>query len=257
MLRADLQAPRKQRHTGYSARVIVWVSSFPRSGNTFLRIVLHRLYGVRTSVVYDVDGVAERLGSDLVGFAERPATIEVMRESNEIYFVKTHRQRDNQVVDLDMAICLVRDGRDALVSWARMASEADGTRFEAELRAMITRRPEVGTGTWGSNVLSWLLPPIAHRVVLRYEALAREPRTIVEQVVAALVPGLGPLEDAQIPSFADLQRADDRFFRRGLTATHRDELPDDLHQLFWSRPDNVAAMQLLGYGGAPDDLHRG
>jgi hypothetical protein len=57
---------------GYTAAVIVWVSSFPRSGNTFLRIVLRNLYGVRTSVVYDVDGVAERLGAEAVGFIERP-----------------------------------------------------------------------------------------------------------------------------------------------------------------------------------------
>ena len=36
--------------------MIVWVGSFPRSGNTFLRIVLNRVYSVRTSVVYDFDG---------------------------------------------------------------------------------------------------------------------------------------------------------------------------------------------------------
>ena len=46
-----------------------------------MRIVMHRLYGVRTSVVYDVDGVAQRLGSDLIGYTERPTTIEAMRES--------------------------------------------------------------------------------------------------------------------------------------------------------------------------------
>jgi hypothetical protein len=27
-------------------------------------------------------------------------------------------------------------------------------------------------------------------------------------------------------------------------------MPDDLHELFWSRPDNREAMRLLGY--APD-----
>ena len=88
--------------------MIVWVSSFPRSGNTFLRIVLNRLYGVRTSVVYDVDGVAQRLGADLVGFIERPAVIVVMRESTEVHFVKTHprRQRDSQVGERDKA-CLL------------------------------------------------------------------------------------------------------------------------------------------------------
>ena len=59
----------------YRVLVIVWVASFPRSGNTFLRIILNRLYGVRTSVVYDVDGVAVRLGSDLVGFEEAPGDL--------------------------------------------------------------------------------------------------------------------------------------------------------------------------------------
>jgi hypothetical protein len=65
--------------------MIVWVSSFPRSGNTFLRILLHRLYGVRTSVVYDVDGVATRLGEALVGFEERPAAIHAMRTDKQVH----------------------------------------------------------------------------------------------------------------------------------------------------------------------------
>lgn len=236
--------------------MIVWVSSFPRSGNTFLRIVLNRLYGVRTSVVYDVDGVAERLGSDLIGAVARPAPIEAMRKSDEVYFVKTHRQRDSQVNEADKAVCLVRDGRDALVSWARMSSETDGRQFETELRAMITRRDEVGTGSWGRNILSWLQPAVSHRVVLRYEDLAREQGAAVEPVMTALVPQLRPLADARVPSFADLQQADDGFFRRGIIATHRDELPDDLHQLFWAQPDNIAAMRLLGYGSDVDGAHR-
>ncbi|MFG1881899.1 sulfotransferase domain-containing protein [Micromonospora sp. NPDC049102] len=236
--------------------MIVWVSSFPRSGNTFLRIVLNRLYGLRTSVVYDVDGVAQRLGADLVGFTERPAPIEVMRESCELHFVKTHRQRDDQIDEMDKVMCLVRDGRDALVSWARQTSETDATRFETELRAMITQRSTVGTGSWGRNVLSWLLPEAPHRVALRYEELVLRPRAAIERVMQTLVPQLGPLADAQIPSFAELKQSDDRFFRRGLTNTHRDELPAELHQLFWAQSDNVAAMQLLGYGTKTKDSQR-
>src|SRR5262249_20466875 len=158
---------------------------------------------------------------------------EAMRGSDEVHFVKTHRQRDDQIKETDPAICLVRDGRDALVSWARLNSEADADRYETELRTMITRRSEVGTGSWGTNVLSWLRPPAPHRVLLRYEEPVRDPRSTVERGVTRLVPDLGVLPDAHIPSFAELQRADDRFFRRGHTATHRDELPDDLHELFW------------------------
>lgn len=228
--------------------MIVWVASFPRSGNTFLRIALKHLYGIRTSVVYDVDGVAQRLGADVVGFTERPAAIEVMRDSDEVHFVKTHRQRDDQIEESDPAICLVRDGRDALVSWARLNSEADSGRYETELRAMITRSDLVGTGGWGRNVLSWLRPPAPQRVPLRYEELVKDPRDSVERIMALLVPDLRPLSGARIPSFAELRRADGRFFRKGRTATYENELPDDLHELFWSVPDNRAAMRLLGYG---------
>ena len=33
--------------------MIVWLASYPRSGNTFLRVVLHNVYGVATYVRYD------------------------------------------------------------------------------------------------------------------------------------------------------------------------------------------------------------
>ena len=64
--------------------MIVWLASFPRSGNTFLRILLHRLYRVRSSVVYDVDGVAERLGESLVGFEQQPMSYDEMRASDAV-----------------------------------------------------------------------------------------------------------------------------------------------------------------------------
>jgi hypothetical protein len=226
--------------------VIVWVASFPRSGNTFLRIVLHRLYGVRTSTVYDVDGVAERLGGDFVGFAARAGGLAAMRASEQPYFVKTHRQRDDDVEERDPAICLVRDGRDALVSWARQTSEGDPGCYEAMLRDHLLRSGATGTGSWGDNVLSWVRPVAPHRIMLRYEDLTRDPRAAVIPVVAALAPALVRRSDAVIPSFEELRAHDDRFFRRGRTGAHRDEMPAELHELFWSRPGNREAMALLG-----------
>jgi hypothetical protein len=79
--------------------MIVWLTSFPRSGNTFLRIVLHRHFGIRSAVVYDFDGVAERVGRELVGFEDRPASYDEMRGSDELHFIKTHRQRDDRIGD--------------------------------------------------------------------------------------------------------------------------------------------------------------
>lgn len=230
--------------------MIVWIASFPRSGNTFLRILLNRLYGVRSSVVYDVDGVAERLGESLVGFEQRPMGYDEMRASREVHFVKTHRQRDESILDKDRAICLVRDGRDSLVSWARMNSEGEPSRFEVELRKMIERDTPTGTGSWGANVLSWLQPEARNRVVLRYEALIADPVDAVTAAMVAVVPGVRPT-GAEAPDFAELRAADGRFFRRGVVGSHRDEMPEHLHELFWSRRDNAAAMALLGTAYRP------
>jgi hypothetical protein len=227
--------------------VIVWLASFPRSGNTFLRIVVHRLYGVRTSTVYDVDGVAQRLGAGLVGFEEREATFEDMRASDQVHFVKTHRPRDEDVDAADQALCLVRDGRDALVSWARQRSEGDTRGYEDELRTLIGMPHTRGAGRWGHNVSSWLEPGVPGRVVLRFEELVHAPRDAVTGAMALVLPGMTPAGDAAIPSFADLRAVDDRFFRRGISGAHRDELPEELHKAFWAQPDNRAAMNLLGY----------
>ncbi|MBM2618840.1 sulfotransferase domain-containing protein [Actinoplanes sp. LDG1-06] len=219
--------------------MLVWVASYPRSGNTFLRIVLYRLYGVRASVIYDFDGVADRLGRDFVGGLDRPGSLDDLRASDELHLVKTHRPRDADVHEEDRAICLVRDGRDALVSWARQESESPDRVSRTALRSLING--ERGSRSWGVNVLSWLRPPAPQRVVLLYDDLVRDPEAAVESLGLPLqrVPG------ATVPSFAELHAADPAFFRRGHTGTHRDEMPDDLHELFWSRPENTEAMVLL------------
>jgi hypothetical protein len=208
---------------------------------------MHRLYGVRTSVVYDFDGVADRLGPSLVGFEERPGTFAAMCESPDVHLVKTHRPRDGQIGDGDKAVCLVRDGRDCLVSGARQRTEDDPRRYAGELRALIMLPADRGAGQWGTNVLSWLQPARPDRVVLRYEELTRDPGAAVRRVMDALRLGLEPASDAAMPSFAELHQIDGQFFRRGTTGTHRDELPEDLHRAFWAQPGNAAAMALLGW----------
>lgn len=50
--------------------MIVWLASYPRSGNTYLRMLLHQLHGLKTYSVYDdpllelLDGSAEAVGHE-------------------------------------------------------------------------------------------------------------------------------------------------------------------------------------------------
>lgn len=224
--------------------MIVWLASFPRSGNTLLRIALNRIYGARSSVVYDHDGVAARLGSDLVG-------LEALSQGNardgRLRFVKTHRQRDGKVADEDAVIYLVRDGRDALVSYARLLSEDEPAGYEAKLEELIGQDCPTGTGGWGANVLSWLQAPLEKCEVIRFEALARGPAEALRRAVPRIAPTLQAIDEVCIPSFEELAALDAGFFRRGNPGAWREEMPPRLHDLFWSRADNRAAMGLLGY----------
>jgi hypothetical protein len=236
--------------------MIVWLASYPRSGNTFLRIVLHRLYGLPTYSVYDDDDpVAQRVGPNLIGYRPKPVDRARMADDARVHFLKTHKRRKG---DGYPAIYLVRDGRDAVVSHARLRAASDPaagrmglTCFEMQLREEITRPYIPGqpsSGSWGGNVLSWLDHGAAPLAVLRYEELVADPRGAAQRAVAALVANLVPVAGAEIPSFGDLHAIDPEFFRRGEVGSHRDEMPEDLHELFWAQPENARAMQLLGYG---------
>ena len=234
--------------------MIVWLASYPRSGNTFLRIVLHRLYGAPTYSIYDDDDpVAQRVGPSLVGYRPKPER-KVMSDGADIYFTKTHKRRKG---DGYRAIYLVRDGRDAVVSHAHLRlsqqqavdSDSQAT-FETFLREEITRpylEGQPSSGTWGGNVLSWLGAADTTVTLLRYEDLIVDPRGSIERAVSSLLPELVPSADAVIPKFSELHSVDPLFFRRGSARSHRDEMPDELHELFWAQPENATAMRLLRY----------
>ena len=115
------------------------------------------------------------------------------------------------------------------------------------LEALIEASGSKGTGSWGRNVLSWLQSPPTHAVQVRYEALVADPGAAAARIVGAVAPHLRLRATPQIPSFAELKTVDPLFFRRGVVGAHRNELPDDLHSLFWSHPENRDAMSLLGY----------
>jgi len=157
--------------------MIVWLASFPRSGNTMLRILLHRCYGRLSYSLYDEssgDGTArENSFAGIAGFAGRvtgPA-LEELRQQPEISFVKTH----GHPVDDSPALCLVRDGRDALVSYAHFVRtyEPDmGSRysFDEVLRMLIESGDHFGG--WSDNVRSWYGRTTKGPTVwLRYEDL--------------------------------------------------------------------------------------
>jgi len=216
--------------------MIAWIASYPRSGNTFFRAILHGLYGLESIVMQQVP---EPAGPWLDAAAAAP----------EWRYLKTHNlPRD----DRHPAIYLLRDGRDALVSYAWFMLEvrhhkarADITahEFHAMLKELI-ESDDPGYGDWSANVSAWTARP--NTFVIRYEDLVERPRDLAVQAIAFLGVNLPLLADATVPTFESMNQKNPKTVRRGKVGSWRDEFPKDLLPLFWQRHGRT--MQAVGYG---------
>ena len=90
----------------------VWIASYPRSGNTFLRTVLNHCFGLKSTSVYPNDLGGNKLLENYVGHIEPEPYMRLVSTDNTAPLVKTHElPRDNF-----SAIYVIRDGRAACAS---------------------------------------------------------------------------------------------------------------------------------------------
>jgi hypothetical protein len=239
--------------------MIVWLTSYPRSGNTFFRILLKELYGIQTYSIYD-DGLFVKLrATKLVGQRQLPrAGVDSLRAGPRPNIVKTHDmptvERYSVVPRIDVVphaqegdpvIFLLRDARDALVSQAHFVLSYRNHRgakppFRSVLKQQILKpRWTQMTRVWYQH--DWTGP---HHLV-RFEDLVKDPVNQVKAAVEVTCPSLKPVRDKP-PTFEELHAQRPGFFRRGKVGAYLDEMPEDLQRLFWTK--HREGMELAGYG---------
>ena len=235
--------------------MIVWLASYPRSGNTLFRMALKHVYGLETYSAYEDPDITGMGAAPTVGHAGR-AKIKRLSRSRKTYLVKTH----TRVPDDRAAIYIVRDGRDACVSHAHyiragllLSPQERANRlppsFEDKLRHIILGGSTYGG--WSQHVNVWTDP--ARRAPLhlvRYEELIASPEAVVGRAIEAVEAATGRTAGREtaagsLPSFEELNRKWPDFFRKGTTGAWRDDMPPELHELFWEH--HGSAMQALGY----------
>lgn len=217
--------------------MIVWLASYPRSGNSFFRLVLAKAFGVKSGSVYVEAPDRE------VTLAPEAEGAEPFASSRDPVFVKTHRLRETVE---GPAIYIVRDGRDAIVSFAHLGGKQllrfAGLDFEQIVVELIERPKEFGT--WSDHVRAWTGRD-GPTVIVRFEELVRDPVRVVGEAARATgvdVP-LTPLGPA--PSFGELRERAPELFRRGEVGAWRSELSAPLEEHFWRQ--NGAVMTRMGY----------
>jgi glycosyltransferase involved in cell wall biosynthesis len=225
---------------------MIWLASFPRSGNTFLRNILYEVYGLNSSTFH------------------RESDYPLDENYDSYPFVKTHELPEHLTPgDPSIpAICLIRDGRDALCSMAHHRSDivAPGSDYLENLRAAIIAQRGSHFGGWSMNVEAWCQRA---QLLIRYEDLIADPLGTVERL--RLVCDLPEPQEDRLPAFEalkfgipkygaarDLDVSEEekhqlahKFFRRGEAGAWREEMPEDLQALFWSYHGDT--MQQMGY----------
>lgn len=220
---------------------MIWLASFPRSGNTFFRNVLHEVYGIKSST-YHKDP-HRRLDENY----------------NKYQVVKTHllpHELDYKPGETK-SVYIIRDGRDSLVSIAHHRKDivVPGSDFYNNLIDAILSKNGSFFGGWSENVRQWT--EMAD-IIIRFEDLIKDPVKEIEKLRAIIDLPQPDLE--KIPTFKSLKfgkpaygggnkRFDSslaqRHFRKGKVGSHKEEMPPELEELFWRK--HKLMMEQWGY----------
>ena len=192
-------------------RNIVWLASYPKSGNTWLRFMLCNLIFGEVNTA----SVLTRLAPDI----HEPGT-ELDAAASAI-LVKTHFMNTPGLPLCERtaaAIYLVRDPADVLTSnfhYQRRRSgggEPSAAALTQYFETFIQHRGdprwrELGMGSWDENVCSWLGERRDFPVqCVRYEDLAADPLKVGTMLAGLLRPQSSPEEIARAVANSSFQR---------------------------------------------------
>jgi Sulfotransferase domain len=219
----------------------VWLASYPRSGNTLLRIVLRNVFDLTSTSLYP----GEIVGFDkfanvsaIVGHYEEPAGIDQPQHRSELpeqglQLVKTH----GYPTDDHPAIYVVRDGRMAIISYFHFLTAL--ARVETTIGDIIAGR--LWPGSWSAHYRQWKPCERGNTLFLRFEELRDENSKACQKIGEFLK--REPIRPLNI-SFSNLQRLNPEFFR---TADDNKSLSEMRPHMDAFLEHHGAVMRELGY----------
>lgn len=138
------------------------------------------------------------------------------------------------------AIYLVRDGRDALISYTHyiLNVERASQSFETILQDIISNSRYFGG--WGTHVMTWTRRPHPTAII------AVEPLRLIQKALPIVgKAGIEPLTLEPPPTFEQLQQEHPLLYHRGQQGYWKTEMPSHVHHLFWQI--HGEAIRHMGY----------
>lgn len=193
--------------------MIIWLASYPRSGNTLLRTILKATMGLGSYVDEEGEHISRMFSQkdlDVIGDQAKKepwmSFYEKATVSDQRILVKTHfPPMDNQP-----GIYIVRDGRLSVVSYFEY-HQAYFAEAKKGLIQLICGDDYYGD--WSTHFHSWNSRKDGKVLLLRFEQLVNCPKDLLAEIAAFIDHGR-EIRDWENP-FASLNRDNPLFFRRG------------------------------------------
>jgi len=214
--------------------MITWLASFPRSGNTLLRMMLFAGWGVRSTSLYRDDLRGNERLAELTGHFD--TDIEVVKKGRRIStpanaVIKSHEANPYAIrFPKERVIYGVRDGRAALVSLWLYWKQED------KLLDVIAGSKRFGA--WSNHVRNWTTRE-DYVPVIRYEELSHRSEAAIQPLKEAFGPPPGnpwrPLDRR-----AEIAAADGRTVKPA--SDWREHWTEEADALFWERHGEVMRL---------------
>jgi hypothetical protein len=226
---------------------LVWLASFPRSGNTFLRILLNNNLGLSSFSIYNdpddigkFNEVAEIVGHQTLNlnlldlqnehWPIHRNTFAFLRNESKINLVKTHAAYHPDFLQ-DRVVYIYRDGRAALrslVSYMQKFSKHLSTSQDILKQLILKGSPLAGY--WGSHLQGWKTHPPERALFLKFEDVIATPITTIKRLSDFLNV---PIKSEEVITFDKLHSICPNFFRKGKKKSWDDIFDHDSSMLFW------------------------
>jgi hypothetical protein len=226
--------------------MIIWLASYPRSGNTLLRTIIKNCFDISSFADEPVNYESEfRTNPDLIGHCEYDGTWDAFYQqassSKSIVPVKTHLPPKDE----RPYIYVVRDGRSAIQSYRKF--NKDYNRIEKPLTALILG--DDAYGDWSSHYSNWNMRSVAGRLILTFDELVNLSEDTLKRI-ADMLRTKGPTRSWKNP-VEDLARYEPNFFNRKSPVFHPREEWTVLHQHLFDRLHGYLMVQLGFYKSIP------
>jgi hypothetical protein len=221
--------------------MIIWLASYPRSGNTFIRTILNHAFNVKTYSIYNDkwDIAADEATTELVGHQILPQNFDFnkARVSKDLYFIKTHDHYKKDFEN-DKVIYIHRDGRESTVSFYYYLVNFIGIKLN--YLELINGYHKFGS--WGDHYISWISNKNLDILLLSFKESIQKPVETINQISKFI--GLVPV-NYEVPGFEKLHSVNPSFFRSGKVDSFKKELSDYEQKYFWLV--NRRVMMEIGY----------